>query len=121
MSDPYYAFGFLKSLNDLHVLPFLSSLLHKMGPKYRRECHEGHEVQDSWPYLSNATPWPYELSHVKNKFSLVGLTRRKGYDIIGVNIFLRKIMRFPHKKCQTGAPYTTLVRSTSAKTGSSTA
>ena len=29
---------FLKSLNDLHVLSFLSSLLHKMGPKYRREC-----------------------------------------------------------------------------------
>ena len=22
----------------------------------------GHEVQESWPYLSNATPWPYELS-----------------------------------------------------------
>ena len=33
----------------------------------------GHEVQGSWPYLSNATPWPYELSHVKNEFSLVGL------------------------------------------------
>ena len=31
-------------------------------------------VQESWPYLSNATPWPYELSHVKNEFSLVGLT-----------------------------------------------
>ena len=29
---------FLKSLNDLHVLSFLSSLLLKMGPKYRREC-----------------------------------------------------------------------------------
>ena len=27
----------------------------------------GHEVQESWPYLSNATPWPYELSHVKNE------------------------------------------------------
>ena len=24
----------------------------------------GHEVQESWPYLSNVTPWPYELSHV---------------------------------------------------------
>ena len=24
--------------------------------------------------ISNATPWPYELSHVKNEFSLVGLT-----------------------------------------------
>ena len=34
----------------------------------------GHEVQESWPYLSNATPWPYELSHEKNEFSLVGLT-----------------------------------------------
>ena len=34
----------------------------------------GHEVQESWPYLSNATPWPYELSHVENEFSLVGLT-----------------------------------------------
>ena len=34
----------------------------------------GHEVQESWPYLSNATPWPYELSPVKNEFSLVGLT-----------------------------------------------
>ena len=34
----------------------------------------GHEVQESWPYLSNATPWPYELSRVKNEFSLVGLT-----------------------------------------------
>ena len=33
-----------------------------------------HEFQGSWPYLSNATPWPYELSHVKNEFSLVGLT-----------------------------------------------
>ena len=32
----------------------------------------GHEVQESWPYLSNVTPWPYELSHVKNEFSLVG-------------------------------------------------
>ena len=34
----------------------------------------GHEVQESWPYLSNATPWPYELSHGKNELSLVGLT-----------------------------------------------
>ena len=25
-------------------------------------------------YLSNATLWPYKLSHVKNEFSLVGLT-----------------------------------------------
>ena len=25
-------------------------------------------------YLSNATPCPYELSHVKNEFSVVGLT-----------------------------------------------
>ena len=33
----------------------------------------GHE-QESWPYLSNATPWPYDLSPVKNGFSLVGLT-----------------------------------------------
>ena len=24
----------------------------------------GHGVQESWPYLSNATPWPYKLSHV---------------------------------------------------------
>ena len=32
------------------------------------------EVQESWPYLSDATPWPYELSRVKNEFSLVGLT-----------------------------------------------
>ena len=31
----------------------------------------GHEVQESLPYLSNATPWPYELSHWKNEFSLV--------------------------------------------------
>ena len=30
--------------------------------------------KESWPYLSNATPWPYELSHVRNEFSLVGLT-----------------------------------------------
>ena len=39
-------------------------------------CHGGlgHEVQESCPYLSNATPWPYDLSHVKNGFSLVGLT-----------------------------------------------
>ena len=29
----------------------------------------------SWLYLSNATPWPYELSHVKNKFSLGPLVR----------------------------------------------
>ena len=33
-----------------------------------------HEVQESWLYLSNATPWPYELSHMKNEFSLVVLT-----------------------------------------------
>ena len=39
-----------------------------------RHGGSGHEVQESWPYLSNATPWPYELSHVKNEFSLVGLT-----------------------------------------------
>ena len=29
---------FLNSLNDLHVLSFLSSLLHEMGLKYRGEC-----------------------------------------------------------------------------------
>ena len=29
---------FLNSLNDLHVLLFLSSLLHKMGARYRRVC-----------------------------------------------------------------------------------
>ena len=34
----------------------------------------GHQFQESWPYLSNATPQLYELSHVKNEFSLVGLT-----------------------------------------------
>ena len=33
--------------------------------KIIRHCGLGHEVQESWPYLSNATPWPYELSHVK--------------------------------------------------------
>ena len=27
-----------------------------------RHSSLGHEVQESWPYLSNATPWPYELS-----------------------------------------------------------
>ena len=30
----------------------------------------GHEVQESWPYLSNATPWPYELSRVINKINI---------------------------------------------------
>ena len=39
-----------------------------------RHGGSGHEVQESWPYLTNATSWPYELSHVKNEFSLVGLT-----------------------------------------------
>ena len=34
----------------------------------------GNEVQESWPYLSNATPQPYELSDVKNEFSIMGLT-----------------------------------------------
>ena len=34
----------------------------------------GYEVQESWPYLSIATSRPYELSHVKNEFSLVGST-----------------------------------------------
>ena len=33
----------------------------------------GHQVHESWPYLSNATPWPYELSHVRNEFSLVAM------------------------------------------------
>ena len=28
----------VSKLNDLHVLSFLSSLLHRVGPKYRREC-----------------------------------------------------------------------------------
>ena len=37
--------------------------------------------QESWPYLSNATPWPYELSHVKNEFSLVGLTACNKYKV----------------------------------------
>ena len=31
----------------------------------------GHEVQESWPYLSNLQP--FELSHVKNEFSGVVL------------------------------------------------
>ena len=39
-----------------------------------RHGGSGHEVQESWSYLSNATPWPYDLIHVKNEFSLVGLT-----------------------------------------------
>ena len=34
----------------------------------------GHEVQESWPYLSNVIPSPYGLNQVKNEFSLVGLT-----------------------------------------------
>ena len=34
----------------------------------------GHEVQESWSYPSNVTPWPYEVSHVKNEFSLLELT-----------------------------------------------
>ena len=38
-----------------------------------RHGGSGHEVQESWPYLSNATPWPYELRHVQNEFSLVEL------------------------------------------------
>ena len=25
----------------------------------------GHEVQEAWPYLSNGTPWPYELSPIQ--------------------------------------------------------
>ena len=45
----------------------------------------GHEVQGSWPYLSKATPWPYELSNVKNEFSLVGLTACQ-YE----NVFLER-------------------------------
>ena len=44
----------------------------------------GHEVQESWPYLSNATPWPYELSHVKNEFSLVGLTACQSMRMVRV-------------------------------------
>ena len=32
-----------------------------------RHGGSGHEVQESWPYLLNTTPWPYELSHVKNE------------------------------------------------------
>ena len=31
----------------------------------------GHEVQESWPYLSNATPWPYEL---QNKAAKIWVT-----------------------------------------------
>ena len=31
----------------------------------------GHQVQESWPYLSNVTLLPYLLSHVKNEFSPV--------------------------------------------------
>ena len=31
----------------------------------------GHQVQESWPYLSNVTLSPYLLSHVKNEFSPV--------------------------------------------------
>ena len=44
----------------------------------------GHEIQESWPYLSNATPWPYELSHVKNEFSLVVLASR---NIVYLSLF----------------------------------
>ena len=42
----------------------------------------GHEVQESWPYLSNATSRPYKLSHVKNKFSLVVLKTVVGLDLM---------------------------------------
>ena len=31
----------------------------------------------------------------------------KGYDVIGVNVFPRELMRFPRKKGLTGALYTT--------------
>ena len=44
----------------------------------------GHEVQESWPYLSNATPQPYELSHVKNEFSLVRLTACQSMRMVRV-------------------------------------
>ena len=27
----------------------------------------GHEVQESWPYLSNATPWPYERTESREE------------------------------------------------------
>ena len=33
--------------------------------------------------------------------------KTKGYDVIGVNVFLRKLMRFPRKKGVTGPYYTT--------------
>ena len=51
----------------------------------------GHKVQESWPYLSNVTPWPYELSHVKNDFFLVGLTAAWLWIEICENVVLSKI------------------------------
>jgi len=33
----------------------------------------GHEVQESWPYLSNATTWPYELVITYGLWCLISL------------------------------------------------
>ena len=49
---------------------------------------------------------------------VIGGIKAKGYDVIGVRVFLCKLMRFLRKKYQTGAPYTTSTTNASWERGS---
>ena len=46
----------------------------------------GHEVQDSWPHLSNATPWSYELKFIYRR-NLDGFLTKFRHERAGFYIF----------------------------------
>ena len=48
----------------------------------------GHEVQESWPYLSNATPWPYELSQARELHLIDKATTLEPCSAQGTNALL---------------------------------
>ena len=56
----------------------------------------GHEVQESWPYLSNATPWPYELS-LADLISFLQIQRLQlagsSSTVFAVNLILYQVIK----------------------------
>ena len=56
----------------------------------------GHEVQESWPYLSNATPWPYELS-LADLISFLEIQRLQlagsSSTVFAVNLILYQVIK----------------------------
>ena len=56
----------------------------------------GHEVQEAWPYLSNATLWPYELS-LADLISFLVIQRLQlagsSSTVFAVNLILYQVIK----------------------------